>query len=105
MQDKKTEADPAEINQHPCGRLIADLVDAQQFPCWQAPRSLRTGSLCVVQSSLAPAKRPIAGIGGAIPRPEEALPRAPVPVVPLPWAPERLAPPGVAHALARRRRT
>src|SRR5271166_2134713 len=43
-------------------------------------------------NQLAPAKRPVAGIGGVIPRPEESLPRAPVPVVPLPWAPGRLCP-------------
>jgi hypothetical protein len=41
---------------------------------------------------LAPAKRRIGGIGGVIPRPEELLPRAPVPAVPLPWAPGRLCP-------------
>jgi len=39
---------------------------------------------------LAPAKRRVAGIGGVIPRAEELLPRAPVPAVPLPWAPGRL---------------
>ena len=37
-------------------------------------------------------KRRGAGIGGVIPRPVESLPRAPVPVVPLPWAPGRLCP-------------
>jgi hypothetical protein len=33
---------------------------------------------------LAPAKRRVTDIGGVIRRPEESLPRAPVPVVPLP---------------------
>ena len=41
---------------------------------------------------LAPAKQRSAGIGGVIPRPVESLPRAPVPAVPLPWAPGRLCP-------------
>ena len=41
------------LNQHRCGTLIADLVDAHWFPCWQAHRSLKTGSLCLVQSSSA----------------------------------------------------
>src|SRR5271169_732850 len=41
---------------------------------------------------LVPAKRRVAGIGGVIPRPVESLPRAPVPAVPLPWAPGRLCP-------------
>jgi hypothetical protein len=41
---------------------------------------------------LAPAKRPVAGIDGVIPQPEESLPRAPVPAVPLPGAPGRLCP-------------
>ena len=41
---------------------------------------------------LAPAKRPVAGIDGVIPQPEECLPRAPVPAVPLPGAPGRLCP-------------
>jgi hypothetical protein len=41
---------------------------------------------------LTPARRRVAGIGGVIPRPEESLPRAPVPAVPLPWAPGRLCP-------------
>jgi Family of unknown function (DUF5372) len=41
---------------------------------------------------LAPAKRRVAGIGGVIPRPEESLPRAPVPALPLPWAPGPLCP-------------
>ena len=49
---------------------------------------------------LAPAKRRVAGIGGVIPRPEESLPRAPVPVVPLPWAPGRLCPSLNAYATA-----
>ena len=104
------------------------------FPCWPAHLSLKTGSLCLVQSSsaskcwefvsrkesgfdqqkvcsarsrrsgistqggkrrgnrLAPAKRRVADIGGVIPRPVESLPRAPVPVVPLPWTPGRLCP-------------
>lgn len=43
-------------------------------------------------SRLAPAKRRVAGIGGVVPRPEESLPRDPVPVVPLLWAPGRLCP-------------
>jgi hypothetical protein len=43
-------------------------------------------------SRLAPAKRRVAGIGGVIPRPEGSLPRDPVPVVPLLWAPGRLCP-------------
>ena len=97
-------------------------------------RSLKTGSLCLAQSSrhssarspcrerirfsiskslvrveqgesafplkagkcrgnrLAPAKRRVARIGGVAPRPEESLPRSPVPVVPLPWVPEHLCP-------------
>jgi hypothetical protein len=41
---------------------------------------------------LVPAKRRAAGIGGVIPRPEESLPRTPVPAVPLPWAQGRLCP-------------
>src|SRR5215831_10843779 len=41
---------------------------------------------------LAPAKRRVADIGGVIPRPVESVPRAPVPAVPLPWAPGRLCP-------------
>jgi hypothetical protein len=41
---------------------------------------------------LAPARRRVAGIGGVIPRLEELLPRAPVPAVPLPWAPGHLCP-------------
>src|SRR6516162_3374486 len=41
---------------------------------------------------LAPAMRRVADIGGVIPRPEESLPRTPVPAVPLPWAQERLCP-------------
>src|SRR6516165_70103 len=39
---------------------------------------------------LAPAMRRVADIGGVIARPEESLPRTPVPAVPLPWAQERL---------------
>ncbi len=39
------------LNQHPWGTLIADLVDAHWFFCWQALRSLKTGSLCLAQSS------------------------------------------------------
>jgi len=103
------------------------------FPCWPAHLSLKTGSLCLFQSSsaskgvrvakesgfdqqkvcsarsrrsgistqegkrrgnrLAPTKRRVADIGGVIPRPVESLPRAaPVPVVPLPWAPGRICP-------------
>jgi hypothetical protein len=27
------------LNQHRCGTLIADLIDAHWFPCWQAHRS------------------------------------------------------------------
>jgi hypothetical protein len=42
------------------------------------------------RKGLVPAKRRVAGIGGVIPRPEESLPRAPVPEVPLPWTPGRL---------------
>ena len=49
---------------------------------------------------LAPAKRPVAGIGGVIRRPEESLPRALVPAVPLPWAPGRLCPSLNAYATA-----
>jgi hypothetical protein len=41
---------------------------------------------------VAPAKRRVSGIGGVIPRPEESLPRTPVPAVPLPCAPGRLCP-------------
>ncbi len=41
------------LTQHPCGTLIADLVHAHWFRCWQAHRSLRAGSLCVAQSSSA----------------------------------------------------
>jgi len=33
----------------------------------------------------APVKQRVADIGGVIPRPEESLPRTPVPAVPLPW--------------------
>ena len=39
------------INPHPCGTLIADLVDALSLLA--AHRSLKTGSLCLVQSSSA----------------------------------------------------
>ena len=39
------------LNQHPWGTLIADLVDAHWVFCWQALRSLKTGSLCLAQSS------------------------------------------------------
>src|SRR5712664_2957008 len=41
------------LTQHPCGTLIAGLVHAHWFRCWQAHRSLRAGSLCVAQSSSA----------------------------------------------------
>src|SRR5882757_8541554 len=41
---------------------------------------------------LAPAKRHVADIGGVIPRPEESLPRTPVPAVPLPGAQGHLCP-------------
>ena len=51
-------------------------------------------------SRLAPAKRRVAGIGGVVPRPEESLPRDPVPVVPLLWAPGRLCPKLNASATA-----
>jgi hypothetical protein len=40
----------------------------------------------------APAKRRVADIGGVIPRPAQALPRAPVPAVRQSWAPGRLCP-------------
>jgi hypothetical protein len=49
---------------------------------------------------LAPAKRRLADIGGVIPRPEESLPPAPVPAVPLPWAPGRLCPRPNAYVTA-----
>jgi len=40
------------INQHPCGTLTQ--ISSMHFPCWQAHRSLKTGSLCLVLSSSAP---------------------------------------------------
>ena len=120
------------INQHTCGTLIADLVDAlsllastSQSKDWKSlPRPvvecIKVLGVCVAKESgfdqqkfcsarsrrsgistqegkrrgnrLAPAKRRVADIGGVIPRPVESLPRAPVPAVPLPWAPGRLCP-------------
>src|SRR6266478_8784920 len=58
------------------------------------------GALCFLarseRSAAKPAlwatKRRVAGIGGAILRPEESLPRTPVLAVPLPWAPGSLCP-------------
>jgi hypothetical protein len=41
------------LNEHPCGTPIADLVDVYWFRCWQARRSLKTGSPCLAQSSSA----------------------------------------------------
>ena len=41
------------LKQDPCGTLIADLFDAHWLPCWQAPRSRRTWSLCLAQSTSA----------------------------------------------------
>ena len=120
------------INQHTCGTLIADLVDAlsllassSQSQDWKSlpgpvvecikvlgvrvakesgfdqqkfcsARSRRSGISTREGkrrgNRLAPAKRRVADIGGVIPRPVESLPRAPVPVVPLPWTPGRLCP-------------
>ncbi len=105
----------AALNAHPSGTLIADLIDELATLL-----TVALGGLAVSASPrreylqvqgvrfakgafpfqkgkrrcnrLAPAKQRSAGIGGVIPRPVESLPRAPVPAVPLPWAPGRLCP-------------
>ena len=41
------------VNQHPYGTLIADLVDHTGFVVGQAYRSLKTGSVCLAQSTSA----------------------------------------------------
>ena len=51
-------------------------------------RSEMSGAMPALQVT----KRRGAGIGGVIPRPEESLPRAPVPAVPLPGALGSLCP-------------
>jgi hypothetical protein len=58
-----------------------------------ADRSLFARSECrLAMPALQATKRRGAGIGGVVPRLEESLPRAPVPAVPLPWAPGHLCP-------------
>jgi hypothetical protein len=91
LDDMPTE-NSVRINPHSCGTLIADLVDAlMHFPSTgiSAFRLQEGKRRC---NRLVPAKQRSAGIDGVIPRPVESLPRAPVPAVPLPWAPGRLCP-------------
>src|SRR5437660_516991 len=53
-----------------------------------------------LQCALQATKRRGAGIGDVVPRPVESLPRAPVPVVPMPWTPGRLCPTPNAYVTA-----
>jgi len=63
-------------------------------------RSLSPKGKGRLQCALQATKRRGAGIGDAVPRPVESLPRAPVPVVPMPWTPGRLCPTPNAYVTA-----
>jgi hypothetical protein len=68
------------------------LISKNFVPLDQGEAAFPLRKANVEGNRLAPAKRRVADIGGVIPRPVESLPRAPVPVVPLPWTPGRLCP-------------